>query len=167
MALPASGALKFSDIKTEFGGGTPPANFRAYLKGAGYVTVSDTAPSVPSSGAMEIRDFLGAAKSAGFTASASPAGVYGSGVGPVTANTANTTVTPSGGTSPYTYAWTYVSGDVDISVASATLATTHFHRVISAYDVAQVWSAVWRCTVTDASANTATVDVTVDVECFN
>ncbi|MEI6226853.1 MAG: hypothetical protein WCS72_19100 [Deltaproteobacteria bacterium] len=167
MSLPASGPLWLSNIKGEFGGATPPQNLRAYLKGGGYVNTWDTAPNVPSSGTIKILDFLGSAKAAAFTASASPTGVYGSGVGPITANTGNVTVSPSGGSSPFTYAWTYVSGDVDISVASATSATTHFHRDISAFDVPQVWSAVWRCTVTDASSRTATVDVTVEVECFN
>ena len=62
MALPSSGNLSLSEIEAEFGGATPPGNLRAYLKGAGYVTASDYAPNVPSSGTIRVRDFLGAYK---------------------------------------------------------------------------------------------------------
>jgi hypothetical protein len=60
MALPSSGNLALSQIKTEW---TGPNNLRSYLKGAGYVTTNDTAPNVPSSGNITMRtNFLGAAK---------------------------------------------------------------------------------------------------------
>src|SRR5512137_1121158 len=60
MALPSSGNLSLSQIKTEWSG---PNNLRAYLKGAGYVTSGDTAPNVPASGNITMRaNFLGAAK---------------------------------------------------------------------------------------------------------
>lgn len=59
MALPSSGNLTFSQIQAEFGAGT---NLRAFLKGGSYVDSYDTAPNVPSSGDITIRNFLGAAK---------------------------------------------------------------------------------------------------------
>lgn len=164
MALPSSGTLKFSDIKTEFGGGSPPANFRAYLKGAGYVSVSDTAPNVPSSGSMKIRDFLGAAKaSAPLSAYASPASVSGSGdgSGPQTVNSDTVTIVASGGTAPYSYAWALQSGTTMTGHASG--ATNYWSKNVL---VDQVVTATYRCTVTDSASGSVTVDVAVTLDNF-
>ena len=163
MALPSSGTLTLGQIKTEFGGATPPANLRAYLKGAGYVSSSDTAPSVPTSGTLTMRAFLGAAKVSGSalsaSASASIVGGIGDGTSTQTVTSDPVTVTASGGTSPYTYSWVRQSGST-MSATAATSATTSFSRSLAVNGTA---SAVWRCTVTDAASATATVDVTADL----
>lgn len=59
----ASGAdpLRFSEIQTEFAAQGSASNFRAYLKNAGIVDSNDTAPNVPTSGTMNMLQFLGAA----------------------------------------------------------------------------------------------------------
>jgi len=59
----ASGAdpLRFSEIQTEFAAQGSASNFRAYLKNAGIVDSNDTAPNVPTSGTMNMQQFLGAA----------------------------------------------------------------------------------------------------------
>ena len=64
MALPASGPLSLSAIKTEFNGVNPiPMN--AYYRGGAYVTANNT--SVPTSGAISISNFYGASNTVGTT----------------------------------------------------------------------------------------------------
>jgi hypothetical protein len=74
-------------------------------------------------------------------------------------STDSVTITPTGGTPGYTYAWTHVSGSTDITVTSASAATTTF-GVTGLADNASA-SAIKRCTVTDSAAATYTVDVSV------
>lgn len=66
------------------------------------------------------------------------------------------TATPAGGLGPYTYAWTRLSGVG--SANSPTSASTTFSATLSNGDDV---SGVFRVTVTDSLANTATADVTV------
>ena len=65
------------------------------------------------------------------------------------------TVTPAGGTGPYTYAWTYVSGDA-VTVFSPSSAATKFLSATSA-------EAVYKCTVTDSLLATAVVNVGISI----
>jgi len=65
MTLQASASagdpLQFSEIQTEFNAQGSASNFRAYLKGAGIVdNVNDVAPNVPTSGTMNMLQFLSA-----------------------------------------------------------------------------------------------------------
>jgi len=98
----------------------------------------------------------------GMSASASPSSLYEISTDPdITSD--NTTVTPTGGVSPYTYAWTKVSGDT-LTLSNASAATTNFSKNgISEWEFV---SALYRCTVTDSSspALTATADVDVTLE---
>ncbi len=75
------------------------------------------------------------------------------------------TVTPSGGTAPYTYAWARVGGAADSGPYQAnapTSAATSFSDVNSSVCDADVNSTeTWRCTVTDDDTNELTVDVEV------
>ena len=88
-----------------------------------------------------------------FSASASPISATGSGRGVVQTNIV--TVTPAGGTGPYTYSWTYVSGDT-VTVLSPTSAATRFSSATGA-------EAVYKCTVTDSLAATAVVNVGISI----
>jgi hypothetical protein len=84
---------------------------------------------------------------------------YGfSNTGTITTNTV--TATPSGGTGPYTYAWTLIShdGPVNPTATSAATAATAFTQ--TAVGPGEIYSAVFRCTVTDSLAATATADCT-------
>lgn len=56
----AGDPLKFSEIQAEFTPQGSASNFRAYLKGAGIVQSNDIVPNVPTSGTMNILNFLGA-----------------------------------------------------------------------------------------------------------
>ena len=71
------------------------------------------------------------------------------------------TATASGGTSPYTYAWTKVSGDA-ITIASPSSATTKFSVAGMAPFEARL--AIFRVTATDAVLATATSDVQVSMD---
>jgi hypothetical protein len=106
---------------------------------------------------VEVRVELESATSAPYGVGASPSAVYGGYLGSSTVTTNAVTVTPTGGTAPYTYAWAYVSGDT-FTIDASTAATTTFTRTVGS---STMYSAVYRCTVTDAAAATATIDVTV------
>lgn len=73
-------------------------------------------------------------------------------VGSVTS--ASVTVTPAGGTTPYTYQWNRTSGDLAIKADTATAATTTF----SASSVSDSISATFTCKVTDANGAVVTSD---------
>ena len=66
------------------------------------------------------------------------------------------TVTPSGGTVPFTYAWTRLSG------AGIALSPTSASTVFQATSVLATKIGVFRCTATDALGNTATAEVTLE-----
>jgi hypothetical protein len=93
------------------------------------------------------------------TASIDSAFAFARGVGGGTSTTPTLTVTAAGGTSPYTYAWAKVSGDT-LTVTSPTTAATTFSGTPG---IGNTLHAVYRCTVTDNVAATATVDVSVSI----
>lgn len=95
------------------------------------------------------------------TATASPASLYKVGYAS-SITTPSTTVTPTGGTGPYTYAWTWFAGPAGtISINSASAATTTFTgSSMALYDDN---NGTARCTVTDSASHTATVNVPVDI----
>ena len=101
-----------------------------------------------------------------FTASASDSTPSGSDngfspTGTVVSNT--TTITPVGGTAPYTYAWAQGPGGPADSgpynATAATSATTAFSKLVADADVDRTED--WTCTVTDADLFTTTVTVQV------
>lgn len=161
MALPSSGTLKISDIKAEFGGATPPANFRAFLNGGGYVvtvgTKRDYAPNVPFSGNMEVRDFLGAAKNR-LVLTLSTTAVDGSAQSG-NATTGSVSVSVSGGSGDYSYSWSVDAG----FTTHASGASCYFTHPVS--EQIQSADGTAYCTVTDnvthVSSDSDAVAVTV------
>jgi hypothetical protein len=99
----------------------------------------------------------GAASGGALVATLSRAGVFSLRLGAGTVTTDTVTVTALGGTGPYTYAWTTVSGDT-FTVTAPTGATTAFQTTVA---VGEDKSGIYRCTVTDDVAATYTVDVSV------
>ncbi|MCR9194901.1 MAG: hypothetical protein NXH88_09230 [Hyphomonas sp.] len=98
----------------------------------------------------------------GFTASASPSSANNISAGSGSKTTGSVTVTPVGGVTPYTYAWTKKSGD-DIPADSASAATTTFTGSVT---TGEYKFAVYTCTVTDSTGGTpltTTVDVGVSI----
>lgn len=82
-------------------------------------------------------------------------GTFGSG----TATTDESVATPTGGTAPYTYAWTLISytAGVPPTIDSPSADTTTFTQ--TGIGPGDGFFAVFRCTVTDDDSNTATADV--------
>jgi hypothetical protein len=89
--------------------------------------------------------------SVALSAEVSPSSVYAE--GNFVPTTETVTVTPSGGSSPYTYAWTFDSTDGGIVATSPTADATTFHG--SGIDPGDTRNAIARCTVTDDDGNTA------------
>jgi len=90
----------------------------------------------------------------------SPGNVYAGGY---TAIITTQTVTANGvgGSAPYTYSWTKVSGAL-VNVLSATSAATAFNATGMISPTDRV--AVYRCTVTDSLAATSYSDINVECE---
>ena len=61
MPLPNGGQIDMNQIQTEFGG-VPQIGLNEYYKGGPYVSYSDNAPNVPTSGQIALSNFWGAAK---------------------------------------------------------------------------------------------------------
>lgn len=82
---------------------------------------------------------------------ASPSSVSGTTFGTGTAATNNTTVTPSGGTPPYTYAWQLVSYDAPVAptASSPNGAVTSF--VQTGMGMGDSYAAIFQCVVTDST----------------
>lgn len=98
----------------------------------------------------------------GFTqlaATASPNTISGTGsnAGATTITTNATTVTPTGGNTPYTHAWSVVSGGFTITSPSAATTTA------SKSQAPGTSSGVIRDTITSADGQVTTVDVNVSV----
>lgn len=77
----------------------------------------------------------------------------------------SSTATPSGGLGPYSYSWAYVSGTA-MTVSGANTATATF---LTSPELTpdQLVGAVYRCTCTDSSGQTATVDINVSFQFFS
>lgn len=102
-----------------------------------------------------------AASGGGFYATVSPASAYGEELAPAIVASNSVTVTPSGGTAPYTYAWTLASG-LTMSADSPTSATTAF----TSSSAVPPWTSfddVATCTVTDAALLTTDISVGVSL----
>lgn len=76
-----------------------------------------------------------------------------------TGTTAAATVTATGGATPYSYAWSKDSGSSEISVDDPTDDETTFSLAGGVFG--QVYSAIFRCTVTDDNGATTFALVSV------
>ena len=92
----------------------------------------------------------------------SPGNVYAGGY-TATITTQTVTANGVGGSAPYTYSWTKVSG-LQINVLSAATAATTFNATTMISPSDRI--AVYRCTVTDSLAATSYSDITVECERF-
>jgi len=166
MTLPTSGPLSLSDIKGEFGGNTSPA-LKDYYAGGSFVPLGTTGTygAVPTSGTIGIFNFYGTSNLRVFASNVTGAasGPHPSGV--VTSTTSPNT-SPSGGTSPYTYAWSVVSTS---SGTTPTISSYTAQNPIWSIGVADGTPSVstWKVTVTDAHSSTASATITVTLTWTN
>jgi hypothetical protein len=86
------------------------------------------------------------ATSSGLRATPSGTFFYGAIAGPGTAITNACTVTTTGGSGSYSYAWSRTSGDATIAISSAASATVSWSHT---FGVPAVLDAFWQCVVTD------------------
>jgi hypothetical protein len=94
----------------------------------------------------------------GFYASATPSSAFGDRVGTGTATTNAVTVTPTGGTGPYTYAW--VLDVANFTIGASTSATTSFTGFVS---IGTTTEDIATCTITDSLAATASISIGVAI----
>lgn len=94
----------------------------------------------------------------GFFASCSPASAFGSRVGSGLVTTNSLTVSPTGGTPGYTYAWTLASGN--FTILTPTAAATTFRASVA---IGETVEDVATCTVTDSLAATTSVSIGVAI----
>lgn len=100
----------------------------------------------------------------GFIASAFPETLAGAVISGTDRALGPTTVTPSGGTGTYTYAWTVLESDYSTVINSPTSATT---TITMECPFGEVGAAIARCTVTDTGSGlTAIADVSLSVSRF-
>lgn len=130
----------------------------AGLKGIAQVSVTDPA------GDYQVWD----GTLAGLTVTATDPFVQGhvAAGGLATVNTGLTTAAVSGGSPPYTYAWTIEDdgGFAGWSINNPTGAQTSFRA--TGVDAGESWTGEFRCTVTDARGATGSCDVTGTVHNF-
>lgn len=162
MTLPASRPITLAQVCTEFGA---PSNttLGAFVRGGSWVPNTPTNSGVPTAKPITLGNLLGASA---YSASASPASVYGARyTTPGTATTNSSTVTVTGSAGSITRSWTRVSGDAAISISSSTAATVTWSASMSA--LTSYRTATWKCTVTDSILGvTTTNNVVVELEYF-
>lgn len=122
---------------------------------------ADTAAAQAAADAANQQASDVAAASLAFSASVDPFSAVKAQYGTGAYTTNEVTVTPSGGTGPYTYSWAYVSGDATLTTDAPTSATTTWTGTINR--LGQDKSAVYRCTVTDSAFATTSVTVSVSI----
>ena len=94
----------------------------------------------------------------GFFASCSPASAFGSRVGSGLVTTNSLTVSPTGGTGPYTYAWTLATGN--FTILTPTAAATAFRASVA---IGETVEDIATCTVTDSLSATASISIGVAI----
>lgn len=164
MALPTSGPISLSMIRTEFGVSGTVSMSQLY-RGGGIVPNTPANAAVPTSGAIKLSNFYGASKmSLSVTATDISNSIY-RGIGdPATiymSGTTSTTVT--GNVGPVTYSWEKVSGSPSMNISSSTAANPTFSANVSANTTV---GATWRVTVANSGA-IATYIISVSLEYRN
>lgn len=168
-----TGAVTFISIQAEFGGANP-ISMSEYYRGGAFVPSNQVTSSVDgnpisTSGTIRVGTFRALTKtvvsSLSLTGPTTVSGANGTfNYGDTVSVTTETAImSASGGVFPYTYQWTYVSGETAV-VSNPTGSSTQFSR---GQVVESFLQGVYRCTVTDAASNTVSVNVNVWTSAIN
>lgn len=162
MALPTSGTISINALKTEFGSSNN--SLSAYYRGGGIVPDTPTNASVPTSGVISLFNFYGASASTPLSLSVSPGILIAVGtVGAGELSSGPMTVTPSGGSGGYTYAWSVISNNAGGGFSTGTTSASATYVTSSFLAGSGGRQTVVRCTVT-SGASSASIDVTLEWE---
>lgn len=156
MTLPASPPLSMSQVWAEFGApaGTPTS---AFLRGGPWVPNTAQNAAVPTTLPIRITQLCGAAKTIALLVSA--ADTTGNSWPGSNAIFGSSTGNATGGTPPYNYTWSRVSGDT-FTIDTPNTAFTNFRRAGNPPQFTSA-SGVYRITVGDALGASAFDDITV------
>jgi YD repeat-containing protein len=162
-------------------GGGPYTSIMVSSQGAkGVATISgSTATYTPNSGQTGSDSFIVQATGPGGTGTGTISVTIGAAATPLTATASPTsysrirdlsgwgpatavTVTPAGGNGVYSYSWARLSGDSSFTIDNASGPTVTWLKP-GALTVG-VFTAVWRCTVSDTAGHSTTVDVPVEID---
>ena len=142
--------------------GAPTNTYTSYWK----CTVTDSLTPTPNTADCSPVTVTTTYNATALSATVAPTSLSGSGINPPTNiyTTDYAVCTPTGGVSPYTYAWEFVNGDGNISAQYSSNATTQFYAYFPSDGTK---SGTWRCKVTD-SASTVAYSNNVDLffDCF-
>lgn len=167
-----TGAISFSSIRAEFGGGAPDSLSEYYRGGANVpsnqATSATDGSAISTSGAIRVGTFRGLTKTNPLTIISGPTTAGGAGGSffdgdTVLVTTESIFMNVGGGVTPYTFSWTYVSG-ANAGVTVPGSQSTQFAR---SQVVPSFLSGVYRFRVTDAVGATLTRDVTVSTSAIN
>lgn len=136
------------------------------LRSAAALKFRDTANTLRTASVIKFRDAgnvlrtVYTAMTVGLSSSTASKTVGTAGGGPVTVTSPSVTASPIGGTAPYTYAWTRISGDASISASVPTGVSTAFSALVALETLVE---AIFQVVVTDASGAAASATVNVSL----
>jgi hypothetical protein len=76
----------------------------------------------------------------------------------------SSTATVNGGTGPYTYAWSYVSGDATLSMTNGTTSRVTLNRSCAP---GTFYVAVYQCVINDSAAHSVTIQINVELDGYS
>lgn len=164
MALPTSGPISLSMIRTEFGVSGTVSMSQLY-RGGGIVPNTPANAAVPTSGAIKLSNFYGASK---MQLQVVANDIYKSirrrvNDPSIISMSGTTTTTVTGNSGSVTYLWERIAGSTSISISSATAANPTFTASVP---VGVLEEATWRVTVANSGV-TATDTITVSLEYYD
>lgn len=145
MALPTSGSLSLSQVRTEFGAPTN-TGLSAFLRGGAWVPDTAANAGVPTALPISLRQLLGASAVIGHSVSAPDINDVVIGATPKASGTSHATV--SGGVGPFTYSWAFIAGGTGITLTNTTSSTVTAQRSTGSSTFG-VNTGSLRCSVTD------------------
>lgn len=163
MALPTSGNLSLSQVRTEFGAPvTTPLS--AFLRGGAWVPDTAANAGAPTALPISLRQLLGASAIVNHSVMADDIFSFTFTATPQTVSGTSTAVV-SNGVGPFTFAWSILTGTGYSLTAGTTTATVTATRPSSeGFGVA---TGTVRCSVTDTGNGNFVSTVDVPVNLFN